>query len=115
MDNPLKETFSEQDLTISPNHSFATRIEMEIEKVKHQLREIQPEENEDINFYFNGYGLSVMVIGDKPEHLYNNEFDRHEIQAGTKTKFLMRKLEDLNYAQKNGEFPDDLPMPTLVS
>jgi len=114
MNNPLKETFTEKDLTVSSERSFESRVEIEMEKIKHELSEIQPEDNESINFYFNEDGIAVMVIGETPDHLRHNEFCRNAFQRGTKTKRLMRKLEDLNYVKENGEFPNEVPRPTLV-
>lgn len=107
--DPLEENFSEEDVDVSDEHSFESRVFAEIEKTKQKLCNIQPEPNEDIDFYLNSHGILVMVIGETPEHDFSNELERTEFKKGSDVKRLMRKLEDLLYAKEHGEFPDEVP------
>lgn len=108
--DPMKETFSEDCLSTDESNSFEARVFAEIEKTKGKLRDIFSETNPDkeITFYTDEAGVVNMVIGETPDHIYTNEFERAQFKPGSDVKYLMRKLEDLFYAKKHGEFPEEV-------
>jgi hypothetical protein len=117
----LKETFSEEDLETGGDVSFESRVEAEIEKVKQQIRNlgfnprIDVPNKDKVKFKVNDWGGVVMVVGDRPDHILDNEYERQQFRKGSDMKRLMRKLEDLAYAEEHGEFPEEPPRPSLIS
>lgn len=81
----------------------------EIERVKSQIIDLQPES--DIKFFLDYAGFAVMEIR-HPNQII--KLQRKEFEEGSETKRLLRKLEDLAYASEHGEFPSEVPKRTLV-
>ncbi len=102
MENPLEETFSR-------GHMTEDTVEEEIDRVKRQIIDLQPES--DIGFYLDYAGFAVMEIR-HPNQII--KLQREEFEKGSETKRLLRKLEDLAYASECGEFPSEVPKRTLV-
>lgn len=84
-------------------------VEEEIDRVKRQIIDLQPES--DIGFYLDYAGFAVMEIR-HPNQII--KLQREEFEKGSETKRLLRKLEDLAYASECGEFPSEVPKRTLV-
>ncbi len=102
MDNPLEETFSREHMT-------KDTVGKEIERVKKQIIDLQPES--DIRFYTDYAGFAIMEIR-HPNQIM--KLQREEFEKGSETKRLLRKLEDLAYASEHGEFSSEVPKRTLV-
>ena len=106
--NPLKETF-----TVDCVESDS--IEEEIDQVKKELVEIQNEAGVEasISFYLDPSGVANMVFTSSDQD--NFEIPRDGFKGGTRTKYLLRKLEDLVYARKHGSFPEEVPGYSLMN
>lgn len=113
----MKETFSKEDLTAtSKEYSFESRVYAEIEKVKQELLEIQREHGNpghmtmdewlnQIEFFTDEAGVAIMKVGPK----LRDEMERAQFKPESRTKYLLRKYEDLVYAREHGKFPDEVP------